>query len=161
MPQNIIMYSKEEAKQIREEFWDGFKRYSGSRRRKLGFPKKWMLDRTGIKPVNLKFEVGRDYALSSIDIKTSNEQKRMEYYEKFESLKTILSEKCPFPIHWDLVHSDEFTKEFSRIFCRLENVNIYRRDDWYPIYRFLYKSMIVFEEVFIDYKEFIADINID
>ena len=54
------MFSKEEAKKIREEFWDSFKKLSAGRRARKGLPRNWMLAQTGIKALNLRFHVDRE-----------------------------------------------------------------------------------------------------
>ncbi len=154
------MYSKEEAKTIRLEFWNSFQKYSASKRRQKGLPKKWMLEKTGIKALNLKFEVDRNAAFSGIVISTQNEAKRMALYEKIESIKTILSEQLTDEVFYDLVFLEDDGRETSRIYCLLQNVNIYQQNDWPEIHEFLFRTMIVFEETFLEFRDFIADITL-
>ncbi len=51
------MFSKEEAKQVREEFWDQFKTISRQRRLRKKLPGEWILTQTGVKALNLKFHI--------------------------------------------------------------------------------------------------------
>ena len=84
------MFSKEDAKQLREEFWDQFKELSARRRARRRLPGNWMLTHTGIKALNLRFHVDRKVAQVGIDLETRNMDKRIELYEKLEALKKLL-----------------------------------------------------------------------
>ena len=76
------MFSKEEAKQLREDFWDSFKSMSSGRRARKKLPGNWMLSQTGIKALNLRFHVNREVAQVGIDLETRNMDKRIELFEK-------------------------------------------------------------------------------
>lgn len=53
------MYSREEKKALVKKFWDSFKVYTIEQNELKGIYSKWMLDRTGINDLDLRFEVGR------------------------------------------------------------------------------------------------------
>ena len=78
------MFSKEESKQIREQFWIFF----GKRH-----PRKWLLYDTKVKEINLKFSFDTSKAQVSFDIETNDDLFRTYYFEKFESLKKLLKEE--------------------------------------------------------------------
>ena len=78
------MYSKEEKQQLKREFWSQF---SDS------YPKKWMLYDTQIKDVTFKFFVDNSIARVQLDIEPRDEEKRKIYYEKMQSLRTLLHEE--------------------------------------------------------------------
>jgi hypothetical protein len=62
------MFSKEEAKALRLEFWNRFKAMSEQERRKRGFKKTWMLKQTGIKGLSLRFDVDREHVAVGYEI---------------------------------------------------------------------------------------------
>lgn len=76
------MYSKEESKALREEFWNQFKKMSGT----------WLLSNTGIKALNLRFHVDREVAQVGIDLETKNMDKRLELFEKMNKLEEFYQE---------------------------------------------------------------------
>ena len=78
------MFSKAEAQQIKKEFWTAFA---------AEYPRKWLLYDTKIKDVSFKFYVDNKKAQVMLDIEPKEEEKRTIYYEKIESLKTILLEE--------------------------------------------------------------------
>ena len=81
------MFSKEEALQIKKDFWIAFA---------AEYPKKWILYNTKIKDVTFKFHIDNKKAQVLLDIEPKEENKRIVYYEKVESLKNILLEANQF-----------------------------------------------------------------
>ncbi len=78
------MYSKEESRQVRQQFWTSFGK---------SFPRKWLLYNTKIKDVSFKFAFGIRNAMVSLDIEDSRLAKRIEIWEKIIALKSILLDK--------------------------------------------------------------------
>ncbi len=148
------MFSKEVAKQYREEFWEEFRRLSGSRRKQRKLPPEWILDRTGVKALNLRFHVDSKLVQVGIDLETRNMDKRIELYEKLESVKKILETTMGEPMNWELDYRRENGKSVSRIYLQLEGVNIYNRDTWPSAHEFMYRHMMNLEEFYREYRDF-------
>jgi hypothetical protein len=146
------MYSKEEKQLLKREFWTIF----GS-----SYPRKWMLYDTQIKDVSFKFYVDNRIARVQLDIEPRDAEKRKIYYEKIESLRTLLREEhlpnALFERHLTL----ENGKTISRIWVELEGVNMNRRDDWDRIHHFFATQMHAFEEFFIEYEDYIRDLDLN
>jgi len=149
------MFSKEEAKKLREEFWDQFKHMSAVKRARKKMPGNWMLDHTGIKALNLRFHVDREVAQVGIDLETRNMDKKIELYEKLESLKKLLEEAMESPMIWELEYIRENGKSVSRIYLQMEGVDIYKRDTWAGAHKFMYAYMMKLEEFFQEYRDFL------
>lgn len=149
------MFSKEEAKILREEFWDRFKKISAGRRAKKKLPGNWMLDQTGIKALNLRFHVDREVAQVGIDLETRNMDKRIEHYEKLESLKKLLEEAMEAPLIWELEYIRENGKSVSRIYLQMEGVDIYNPDTWDGAHKFMYENMMKLETFYREYSDFL------
>jgi len=75
------MYSREESKLLRKEFWILFGET---------YPRKWLLYNTKIKDVTLKFTFDTQKAQVSIDIEPKDVVFRTYYYERLLKLKNIL-----------------------------------------------------------------------
>lgn len=149
------MFSKEEAKKLREEFWDQFKRMSSGKRAQKKFPGNWMLDQTGIKALNLRFHVDREVAQVGIDLETRNMDKRIELFEKLESLKTLLEKAMGSPLNWELEYIRENGKSVSRIYLQMEGVDIYKRNSWSEAHKFMYTNMMKLEAFYQEYRDFL------
>jgi len=149
------MFSKEEAKKLREEFWGQFKRMSSGRRARKKLPGNWMLDQTGIKALNLRFHVDRKVVQVGIDLETRNMDKRIELYEKLESLKKLLEKAMDAPLVWELEYIRENGKSVSRIYLQMEGVDIYNRETWSEAHKFMYTNMMKLEAFFQEYRDFL------
>tara|TARA_R110002020_G_scaffold449572_1_gene662898 strand:+ start:16063 stop:16491 length:429 start_codon:yes stop_codon:yes gene_type:complete len=141
------MYSKEESKQVREQFWIFFgKRY----------PRKWILYDTKVKEINLKFSFNNHEALVSIDIETLDETIREYYFIRFTSLKKLMQTE----ISEDLIFEENYVrtsgKVISRIYLKLAQVNIHNKNQWPGVFEFFHTNMEKIEIFWIEYQDFIT-----
>ncbi|MFK8275519.1 DUF4268 domain-containing protein [Capnocytophaga cynodegmi] len=142
------MYSKAEAKKLREEFWTSFGK---------SFPRKWVLYDTKIKDFSFKFYFDTKKAIVSLDIEDNILSNRILYYEKLVSLKSILLEEyLPDSIFEDCYVLDN-DKEISRIYVQKEDVNIHNKNTWRETMEFLYEKMLKFEEFWYEYEDVIKE----
>lgn len=148
------MFSKEEEKQLREEFWNKFLNLSRQRRLRKKLPGGWILTQTGVKALNLKFHVDRKVAQVGIDLETRNMDKRIDLYEKLESVKTVLEKAMGQPMNWALEYIRENGKSVSRIYLQQEGVDIYDRDTWPAAHEFMYQNMMKLEDFYREYRDF-------
>jgi hypothetical protein len=153
------MFTKSEAKQIRLEFWGKFRQISSLERRQRGLKKDWMLKRTGIKEVSLRFDANRQHTAVGFEIFSKDKFTEALFVEKFESLKQVLSDRIDLPIVWDDNFVTQEGRSCTRIYVDLNHVDIYCQNDWERMYEFMLKYMFLFEEIFVEFKEFIADIK--
>lgn len=140
------MYSREESKKIRQEFWTSFGK---------NFPRKWLLYNTKIKNLSLKFTFTRKIAEVSIDLDSPDEVMRQYYFEKFQSLKSILKEDYLPEIIFAEEYELENAKVISRIYVKKEDVNIHNRKDWPEVQKWLAEKMDRLETFFLEYRDFI------
>ena len=70
--QVVQMFSKEESKILRLEFWDRFHKITAKRRLKSKRPAKWIMNDTGIRQLKLKFQFDEKTATVGIEIETRN-----------------------------------------------------------------------------------------
>ncbi|WP_370392139.1 DUF4268 domain-containing protein [uncultured Winogradskyella sp.] len=140
------MFSKEESRQLRHEFWTSFGK---------SFPRKWILYNTKIKGLSFKFHFDTKKALVALDLEDDLEQ-RIVCWEKLVSLKTILlSEFLPDAIYEDTFYLDN-GKEISRIYVPLEQkVSIHNKGSWQNVMTFFNTHMALFEDFFTEYQDFI------
>ncbi|RXG20647.1 DUF4268 domain-containing protein [Leeuwenhoekiella marinoflava] len=141
------MFSREESKQIREQFWIFF----GKRH-----PRKWLLYDTKVKEINLKFSFDTAKALVSFDIETHNEIFKSYYFEKFESLKNLLKAEISEEIILDEDYLRSSGKIISRIYLQKSNVNIHNKKHWPEVFEFFNTEMPKFELFWYEYQDFIT-----
>ena len=110
------MFSKQEAAQLKTEFWTAFGK---------SFPRKWLLYDTKIKDFSFKFYADNKKAEVSLDIEMKDELFRNAYYEKIESLENLLREDYLPDAIMEEHYFLESGKEISRIWVQKENVSIF------------------------------------
>lgn len=140
------MFSKEESKKVREEFWTGFGK---------GFPHKWVLYNTGIKEVQLKFTFNTEFAQVSLDIYSTDEIIQAYYFEKVYALRNILKDDYLKDIKIEENYSLPEGKSVTRFYVQLDQVNIHNKKHWDDVSDFLHENMLLLESFFLEYKDYI------
>jgi len=150
--QLTAMYSKEETQRLKREFWVAFAEK---------YPRKWVLYDTKIKDFSFKFYVDNKKAQVLIDIEHRNDDTRKIYFEKLESLKSILEED----FIKDLVFEKDFTlengKTISRIWVEKLGVSVSNRNYWDEIFDFFNEKMHAVEMFYLEYGDYIRDLEIN
>lgn len=147
------MYGKDEIKNLRVGFWEGFQKYSTPKRRKLGKPRKWIMQNTGIKAIDLKFEIDQKRASVGIDVVSKSLESKLIYWNKFLGLKALLDEEFDHKLIWDDMYTLESGKDIIRIAMYMEGVDILDESCWKSVYEFFFKNMIQIENWFDEYKD--------
>lgn len=140
------MFSKEESRILRQEFWTSFGK---------SFPRKWVLYDTKLKGLSLKFHFDTKKALVALDLEDDLEN-RIKYWEKLQALQSIL--KADFLP--DAIFEEEYflenEKEISRIYVPLEQkASIHNKNSWRDVMVFFNEKMSFFEAFFEEYKDVI------
>lgn len=146
------MFSKEEAQRIKREFWVTFAEE---------YPRKWMLYNTKIKDVAFKFFIDNKKAQVLLEIEPKDEKNRIIYYEKIESLKTILLEDFLPDAIFERNLYLENGKAVSRIWVEILNVSSNNRNTWPEVFNFFNDKMDAFERFFYEYEDYIKDLEIN
>ena len=147
------MYSKEEIKKFRADFWDGFQKFSASRRRKLGKPKTWVMQNTGIKAIDLKFLIDKKNASVGIDVVSKSLDKKVAYWNKLLGLQNLLNQEFDQEVIWNDMFILDSGKDIIRIAVYKEQVNIFDKTCWWDTYGFFFENMIKFEDFLEEYKD--------
>lgn len=142
------MFSKQEAQQLRTEFWIAFGK---------SFPRKWLLYDTKVKDFSFKFYADNKKAEVSLDIEMKDELFRNAYYEKIWSLEDMLKEEVG-----DFQKDESYTlqngKVIARVWVTKEAVSILNKNTWQQIFEFFVEKMDGFERFYYEYEDFIKDV---
>jgi len=147
------MYSKEESKKLRIEFWNTFGSLSKKKRKKQA----WVLYNTKVKNLSLKFVAEQKYSSVVMDIEYKSNKKRHKFYENMLSLQTVFNTEFDDKLIWNKDFYIDGEKEVSRIHIDLKNVSIYKKEDWPTIFEFLFDNMNKLENIFLEYKDIIKE----
>lgn len=147
------MFSKEEALQIKKDFWIGFAE---------AYPRKWILHHTKIKDVSFKFYVDNKTAQVALEIEPKDDEKRKIYFEKMESLKSILIDEYLNEVIFERNYYLPNGKLISRVWVEIDKkISVNNKATWQDIYDFFAENMTQFELFFYEYEEYIKDLEIN
>ena len=143
------MYSREETQRLKREFWVAFADK---------YPRKWILYDTKIKDFSFKFFVDNKKAQVLIDIEMRDGEKRKAYFEKLESLKSILENEFMKDLVFESKFALESEKIISRIWVEKLNVSVSNRNYWDEIFDFFNEKMNILERFYLEYDDYIKDV---
>ena len=138
------MFSKEESKQLRQNFWIAFGK---------SFPRKWILYHTKIKGLTFRFTFNMDKAIVSMDVEHTDLEIRISTWEKIVSLKSILKEEYLPHVVFEDYFILENGKEISRVYVELNEVSIHNKNTWQETMIFFKEKMNQFENFFKEYQD--------
>jgi len=140
------MFSKEESRQLKQEFWTSFGK---------SFPRKWILYDTKIKGLSLKFHFDTKLALVALDLEDDLEE-RINHWGKLLALKSIIIDDFLPEIIFEEEYFLENGKEISRIYVLLDaSASIHNKKSWRIVMEFFNETMSKFEAFFEEYQDII------
>ena len=123
------MFSKQEASQLRKEFWTAFGQYMKPVPSADEEKVNWVNYKTGEKNVVFRMDATGESASIAIEISHADLGIQQLYYEQFKELQNLLNEALGEQWVWELHKADPTGKIISRISKTLEGVSVYNRND--------------------------------
>ena len=127
------MYSKDELKNLKLEFWESFAAYCEVQPYLRGRKKIWTLYDTKVKGVELKFDISRNGAYVILEVNHRSEELRLEMYERLTWYKEM------------------------RIYTAREGLDFHRRQDWGEFFTFMASQMYLLERNFMSIAEYLRE----
>jgi hypothetical protein len=146
------MYSKEEAKKLRLEFWETFGNYTAFFGKQKIEKVKWLLHKTGIKNIDLKFDVNSKYVMVAIEVNASSEERRFNLFVELNNFKKILNRDLQGELMWQEQFMLKNGKQTSRAYLINEQFNFHNRDHWPEIFRFMAENMYALQNNLMEIK---------
>ncbi len=148
------MYSKNEEKELKQEFW----RKLGNRTRKIpgqrGKVKIWIGDKTSIKGVDLRFVVNRKKIVVALEINVKDENRRFTLYEKLEATKNIFEDEFGEKLTWDFAFEKDLGEEVCRVYQEID-ADFLIAEQWPTIFSFMIDKMLRMEKAFLEVQDFL------
>lgn len=152
------MYSKDEIKKLRLTFWELFGKRCEVHPELMFRKRKWMLHRTKIKGVALRFDVSRSDAKVILELNNRSEKLRLKAYEICEQYKVVLEDGFNDGLIWEFFHEREDSgKEVCRIFTQLGDVDFHRQNQWPEIFNFYIDNMLKLERNFMEIRDLLQE----
>lgn len=147
------MFSREEAKAIRSEFWTTLGKLMPPPSQTEGRKVKWLNYKTGVKDLYFRMDADSKVARFSIDFQHRDEGIRALFYEQMEEFKSLLHAQMDEELIWDEVYIIDGRKEISRIYIEKRGLNLFMKKDWPELFAFFKPKMIALDEFWQDVKE--------
>lgn len=143
------MYSKDEASQLKQEFWTTFGQYISPQLSAEGLRVNY---KTGIKYVYFRMEAIKKSASIAIEITHPDAGIQELFFEQFLELKNVLHSALDEDWEWQLHHINEEGKITSRIIRHLYGASIFNKNDWPALISFFKPRIIALDEFWSDAK---------
>lgn len=149
------MYKRDELKQLKTDFWNGFADYCNTIPRLAQRKQKFMLYNTRLKGTELKFDVQRHEVAVVLEINHTDYERRIELFEHFKACRMLFEEAFEgMEVVYEPFYKLETGKEVCRIYIWLaDEMDFHRRDDWQKFYGFMARNMMRLERLFNQAKQ--------
>jgi hypothetical protein len=146
------MYTREQAAQIKREFWTAFGNYMSPLLSADGLKINWLNYKTGIK--NVFFRLDADKTKASIAIEITHQDNGIQelFFEQFLELKGLLHAGLEEEWEWILHTTDENGKIISKIYKQIDNINVFKESDWPALISFFKPRIIALDNFWSDAK---------
>lgn len=152
------MYSKDELKNLKIEFWESFAAYCEVQPYLRGRKKIWTLYNTKVKGVELKFDANRTGAYVILEVNHRSEEERLEMFERLTWYKEMLERDFPDGLVWDICFIRKETgKQVARIYTAKEGIDMHRREDWGVFFLFMARQMYLLERNFMEIAPYLRE----
>jgi len=147
------MYSREQASQLKQEFWTTFGQYLSPHLSSEGLKVNWVNYKTGLKHVYFKMDADKRKASIAIEITHPDAGIQELFYEQFEEFKLLLENYQNEPWNWELHTRNDQDKLISKIGTQLNGVSIFNKSDWPQLISFYKPRIIALDEFWTDVKD--------
>lgn len=151
------MYSKDELKNLKIEFWEGFAAYCEVQPYLRGRKKVWTLYNTKVRGAELKFDATREGAFVILEVNHRSEEERLEMFERLTWYKETLENDFPEGLIWDICFVRETGKQVARIYTEKRGIDFLRREHWGDFFAFMASQMYLLERNFMSIAEYLRE----
>lgn len=141
-----VLYSREQAKQLKEQFWTSFGQYMSVVPAADLDKVNWVNYKTGIKHLFFSMDATNKAAVIMIEMTHPDDGIRELMYAQFLELSAILHATLGEEWEWDTVYYDALGKKTARISMSLPSVSVFKKDDWSTLISFFKPRMIALDE---------------
>ena len=153
------MYSKQQASQIRQEFWTVFGQYMSPVLSAEGEKINWINYKTGEKHVFFKMETEGKTATIAIELSHPDPGVQEVFFDQFMALRTQLEELTHEEWNWQLHHTNQHGQTVSRIYTQMEDVTIFNKEHWPKLISFFKPRLIALDNFWSEVKYFFETLH--
>ena len=145
-----VMFKRQEASRLRQEFWITFGRYMGPVPSSEGMKINWLNYRTGIKHIYFRMNANEKSATISIALEQPEPEMRELYFQQFLELKAVLHGALEEEWEWQPVVRVGEDKIISTIFKEMTSVSVFNKEQWPELISFFKPRIIALDRFWED-----------
>jgi len=146
------MYSKQEASQLRQEFWTTFGQYMSPILSAEGERVNWINYKTGERNISFKMHADNKKAMIGIELTHKDRDIQQIYFEQFLQFKSLFDNSMNEDWRWQLHDFDDHGKIISRIYKEKQRGSIFQKQDWPELISFFKPRIIALDEFWSSIK---------
>lgn len=140
------MYSREEARKLKEKFWTSYGQYMSPIPSDEGSKANWINYKTGIKHLYFRMDADNKTAAIYIEISHPDESMRQLLFEQFLEYKKVLHAELEEEWIWYPIYQDVSGKDTARIMYTLDDkVSVFKPEDWPALISFFKPRMLALD----------------
>lgn len=147
------MFTKEEEKALRSEFWDillkELRQHKSAEGRKIN----WLKYPTGMKDVFIRGEADHNGCRICLDFQFKNNGIRELFWEQLLETKTVFENTMDWPVNWIPNFKHSYGTEISRVCVEYPNTHLFRKKDWPQMHQFMVKQFRNFDTYWSEFNE--------
>ena len=147
------MYTRDELKALKRDFWNGFDAYASALPALSGKRKPFMLYNTRLTGAEMKFDATRDGAYVILEFNDRDPARRARMFAHFRGREALFAEAIRGRLEWVERYERAGGREVARVFTFQPGLDIHRREHWPAFYAFMAADMPLMERAFLEIKE--------
>jgi Domain of unknown function (DUF4268) len=152
------VFSKEEAKRLRIDFWTAFGVYMRQHVSWLGPKQKWVNYHTGVKGIHFRLEADKRQVQVAITLEHDDAGMRELFFEQFLEMKTYLTLETELEWTWEPTCWNADGKEIARISRTLTGLSLYQPADWGQMFAFLEEGIVPLDRLWAEVQDVFKDL---
>jgi hypothetical protein len=146
----LHLYSKQQATQLKQDFWTAFGQYMQPVPSVDGTKVNWSNYKTGARQIFFRMRAEKTFVSIAIELTDPSEEIRAQRFAQLLQLQAMLHNSLGEEWDWVLQSMDEHGKKISRVYKELQGVNVLNRADWPRIISFLKPRIIALDAFWND-----------
>lgn len=152
------MFSKEDKKLYKTNFWNEFKTLMQKERSADGKRINWLNYPSGLKDIYVRIDADKRHTYLSIDIQSKDDGIRAIIYEQFTEMRRVMEDIMGYKAEWIEHYFVTNTNEISRIWWELPDVSMFKKEDKVIIFDFLKTRLVAFDEFYSEFKDIVINL---
>ena len=140
------MYTKQEAAQLRKEFWTAFGQYMKPVPTEGGEKVNWINYKSGDKHIRFTMQADQYKAIIAIEIMHPDTDIQQLYTEQFLQMKKLFHTVMKEEWAWDFFTTDAYGNTISRIYKERIDISIFDKNNWPQLITFFKYRIIRLHE---------------